>query len=378
MSAWPEIDFRDLVSDETGGNTKTLQSDYLPAGKFPIVDQGQSLIGGYTNDAARVCRAELPVIIFGDHTKCFKFIDFPFCLGADGTKVLRPKQAVDERYLYYALQRIHIPDAGYSRHFKYLKEGKIPLPAIEEQKRIAAILDQADELFRKRQRSIARLNQLSQAIFQEMFEAELSSLDRTALGELVEEFRYGTSNKASEGGGHPTLRIPNVVGGCIDATDLKFVPLSDAEFNRLRLVDGDVLFVRTNGNPDYVGRSAVFTLAKANAFGAEESGWAYASYLIRARPNPKLLNSWFLQAYLSHPQGKRALKERSKTSAGQFNINTEGLGSIPMPKVHIERQMEFEKAITSLDPVISSLSVADRCFETLFRSLQHRAFRGEL
>ena len=68
MSTWPEIAFSELVSDETGGNAKTLQSDYLPSGTYPIVDQGQNLIGGYTNDEGRVCKSELPVIIFGDHT----------------------------------------------------------------------------------------------------------------------------------------------------------------------------------------------------------------------------------------------------------------------------------------------------------------------
>ena len=156
MSAWQEIEFVDLVSDETGGNAKTLQSDYLVEGEYPVVDQGQSLIGGYTNDSSRLCKADLPVIVFGDHTKCFKYIDFPFCLGADGTKILRPKQPVDERYLFYALQRICIPHAGYSRHFKYLKEGKVPLPPRDEQKRIAAILDQADELRRKIQCALAR------------------------------------------------------------------------------------------------------------------------------------------------------------------------------------------------------------------------------
>jgi type I restriction enzyme S subunit len=211
-----------------------------------------------------------------------------------------------------------------------------------------------------------------------MFEAELRSPNKTPLGEIVEEFRYGTSNKASQSEGYPTLRIPNVVGGNIDATDLKSVPLSDAYFNRLKLVDGDVLFVRTNGNPDYVGRSAVFTLAKANAFGTEKAEWAYASYLIRARPKTKILNPWFLQAYLSHPLGKKALKERSKTSAGQFNINTDGLGSIPIPIAPIERQIEFETVVAGLAPMTLSLFAAEQHSGSLFESLQHRAFRGEL
>ncbi|MFO0734207.1 MAG: hypothetical protein U0361_25225 [Nitrospiraceae bacterium] len=84
--SWPIHLFNELVNDETGGNVKTLQSEFLSSGKFPIIDQGQDFIAGFTDDEERVCRSELPVIIFGDHTKSFKYIDFPFCLGADGTK----------------------------------------------------------------------------------------------------------------------------------------------------------------------------------------------------------------------------------------------------------------------------------------------------
>jgi type I restriction enzyme S subunit len=137
---WDKVKFRDIVADETGGNIKTLQSDYLSSGKYPIVDQGQEQIGGYTNEADRVCKAELPVTVFGDHTKCFKFIDFPFCLGADGTKILKSKGQVDDLYLFYAIQKIHIPDAGYSRHFKYLKDGEISLPDLQHQRQFSNLI----------------------------------------------------------------------------------------------------------------------------------------------------------------------------------------------------------------------------------------------
>jgi type I restriction enzyme S subunit len=137
---WDKVKFSDIVADETGGNIKTLQSDYLSSGHYPIVDQGQEKIGGFTNEADRICKAKLPVIVFGDHTKCFKFIDFPFCLGADGTKILKSKGQVDDLYLFYAIQKIHIPDAGYSRHFKYLKDGEICLPNLQNQRQFSNLI----------------------------------------------------------------------------------------------------------------------------------------------------------------------------------------------------------------------------------------------
>ena len=166
------LPFSDVFVDRTGGNQKTLKSDYQLNGKFPIIDQGQDFIGGYTDDTSRLCNVDLPVIIFGDHTKTFKYIDFPFCLGADGTKVLKSRLDADIRFLFYAIQKIDIPEAGYSRHFKFLKRGSVLFPSFDEQKRIAAILDQAEELKQKRQRSLDLLEELKQSIFIDMFVPE--------------------------------------------------------------------------------------------------------------------------------------------------------------------------------------------------------------
>jgi type I restriction enzyme S subunit len=104
MTGWHKEPFDAVIADESGGNVKTPQGEFLQSGQFPIIDQGKELIAGYTNDATRLCSAQLPVIVFGDHTRCFKYVDFPFCMGADGIKVLRPKTDADVKYLYYYLR----------------------------------------------------------------------------------------------------------------------------------------------------------------------------------------------------------------------------------------------------------------------------------
>ena len=73
---------------------KIKQKAYLKAGSLPVIDQGNSLIGGYTNDITKAIECDYPVIVFGDHTKCVKFITFPFAPGADGIKVLQPKEEI--------------------------------------------------------------------------------------------------------------------------------------------------------------------------------------------------------------------------------------------------------------------------------------------
>lgn len=86
------------------------------------------MIGGYTNDREMIFAGNVPVIIFGDHTRCIKYIDFPFAQGADGIKVLKPKQFFNEKAFYYAFQTVDIPNMGYRRHFPLFDKYAIPVP----------------------------------------------------------------------------------------------------------------------------------------------------------------------------------------------------------------------------------------------------------
>ena len=83
---------------------KTKQKEYIKSGIIPIIDQGKELIGGYTDNLAMLLQCDLPVIVFGDHTRIVKFIPFQFGAGADGIKVLRPLDCILPKYLYYGTQ----------------------------------------------------------------------------------------------------------------------------------------------------------------------------------------------------------------------------------------------------------------------------------
>jgi len=166
---WDVLPFSLAVKDATSEYSKLQKSEYLEQGRFPIVDQGQNKFGGYTNDESVVSLEGYPAIVFGDHTRIFKFIDEPFCLGADGAKVLEPKVELDRKFLFYYLSSLNIESAGYSRHFKFLKENVVPVPPLPEQKRIAAILDKADAIRRKRQQAIQLADDFLRAVFLDMF-----------------------------------------------------------------------------------------------------------------------------------------------------------------------------------------------------------------
>lgn len=122
---------------------KIKQKDYLSAGKFPVIDQGQDLIGGYYNDERLVVPTDPPYIIFGDHTKVKKFINFKFIAGADGVKVLKPYPIYDPKFFFYLIHTVKIPDKGYARHFQFLEKEEIPLPPLPEQ---LAIVSKIEEL----------------------------------------------------------------------------------------------------------------------------------------------------------------------------------------------------------------------------------------
>lgn len=142
---WEKVPFDEAVIDATKHGTKIQKENYLPTGSFPIYDQGQECITGYWNDADGLYK-EVPAIIFGDHTRILKYADQPFFLGADGVKLLKAKRKdLDYLFLLYELRTANIPNTGYNRHFKLLKELSISIPPMELQEQFAAFVQQSDK-----------------------------------------------------------------------------------------------------------------------------------------------------------------------------------------------------------------------------------------
>lgn len=257
-----------------------------------------------------------------------------------------------------------------------LEEFEIPLPPLDEQRRIAAILDKADAIRRKRQESIRLTEEFLRSTFLEMFGDPVTNpkgWEVVGFGDYCEELRYGTSvmcKSEPQAGNLPVLRIPNVIGARILWEDLKYASLPETEIKRLRLVQGDILFVRTNGNPDYIGRCAVFE-------GNKEA--IYASYLIRGRMKAatKLLPH-FAQFCFSLPTYRSRIVAEAKTTAGNYNINTEGLRSLKLPLPPLNKQQDFVELRRKVLASTSTLIIGENASIELFNSLTRRAFRGEL
>lgn len=140
LTDFPLIDFEDAL-DKVTYSTKIKSSDYKEKGTYPVIDQSDNFIAGYWDYSEDVFKLTKPVTIFGDHTRCFKYVDFDFVLGADGVKILQPSDEFNPKFFYYLIRNIEIKNLGYSRHYKELKEKQIPLPPLSIQEEIVAEIE---------------------------------------------------------------------------------------------------------------------------------------------------------------------------------------------------------------------------------------------
>jgi type I restriction enzyme S subunit len=285
-------------------------------------------------------------------------------------------ELVDVNFLFYYLlfSREKLLDMGKGNTQQnigqtVLKEYPIPLPPLTEQKRIASLLRRADRLRQLRRAAHDLGDALLQSVFLEMFgdiASNLKGWDIATLEDLETDFIYGTSQKCfSEPKGFPVLRIPNILHGTIDLDDLKYAEVPDKEAKNILLKHGDIIFVRTNGNPDYVGRCAVFNLDK---------NFLFASYLIRARLDLAKINPVFLLIFLQTSKGREAMSPYIRTTAGQSNIGIEGLGQIPVPLPPLSLQENFAGVVRRVEGLRGRMAEAGRQGEGLFESLLAEAF----
>jgi type I restriction enzyme S subunit len=190
--SWATPVFSDVFTSISTSGKKIKQRDYKSSGKIPVVDQGEAFIGGYTDNENLAIEVTDPIIVFGDHTRVFKFLRHDFAPGADGTKILVPSEALDRKYAFFACKAARFPDKGYSRHFSFLKKIKVPLAPLNEQERIVdkietlfARLDKGEEAVRDVQKLLTRYRQ--------------SVLKSAVTGQLTADWRAKQSGQLEHG-----------------------------------------------------------------------------------------------------------------------------------------------------------------------------------
>lgn len=247
----------------------------------------------------------------------------------------------------------------------------IPIPTLSEQQRIVDILQRAEASSQVNTRS-DDLDQLLKAALDDLV-LGCEEGEWVQLGSLVDT-RYGTSVSADATAdtGVPVLRIPNVMGGEVDTKDMKYVELAQAELGRLRLTTADVLIVRSNGNPEYVGRSAPITEDVC------QSLIVYASYLIRLRTDAARLLPEYLSAFLNSAYGRAAMRNAIRTTAGQSNLSGENLAKVRLPVPDIEAQKRFRRLWLQVKEIRRLVTQSEDAATALRSALSINALSGDL
>ena len=294
---------------------------------------------------------------------------------------IRDHNRLDSKFLAWALQSIDLTQ-GLDRAAKGLTLNKakllnlrLPVPPVSEQCRLAAILDQADTLRAKRRETLAQLDSLKQSIFMEMFGDPATNPKRWEVNPLHSftlTVTNGMTRRRSERDEGTTivLRLRDIRAGWIDFSDVNRITLEPNESKKYSVSPGDLLFIRVNGNPDYVGRCAIFEGHPEPVF--------FNDHIMRVKVDYSRILSVFLAFLLNGKYGKSEISKHRKTSAGQHTINQDGLGKIQLPTPPVAMQTEFVRRLESIERQKATHSSSLAELDALFASLQHRAFRGEL
>ncbi len=370
---WDILDFEKVISDVSSGNIKIKKSNLLTLGKYPVIDQGKDLIAGYSNNENALIKTEGQHIIFGDHTRIFKFIDFPFVMGADGTKVLKLKDENNFlKYIYYFFQTLNIPDTGYNRHFKYLKSIKIPLPPLTEQKRIAKLLDTADKLREQSKKIIGKYDELTQSLFLEMFGDPITNpkgWEKVELEKITNKIGSGATprggKKSYKNKGISLIRSLNIHDNYFKYKDLAFIDNKQAEkLNNVIVEEEDVLFNITGAS---VARCCI---VPKNILPARVN--QHVS-IIRCKQN--IVNPIFIQFAIISKNSKKELLGIGSNGGTREAITKEQLEKYLIPLPPKSLQEEFAKRVELIEKQKAQAEQSLQKSEELFGALLQGCFK---
>lgn len=256
-----------------------------------------------------------------------------------------------------------------------LREFRLSLPPLPEQKKIAHILSTVQRAIEAQERIIQTTTELKKALMHKLFTEGLrhepqkqteiglvpESWEVIELGDMLKLAQYGLSVKGNDEGNYPILRMTNQVNGQIVNRNLQYVEISDADHAKFKVERGDILFNRTN-SLDLVGRTAIFDIG---------GDFVFASYLIRLQTDEKHLNPFFLNCYFNTDEIQVRLKSIATRAVSQSNISASRLKGFPIPKPSLDEQEEMVTASLALDRKLAVHQAKLEQLQALFHMLLH-------
>jgi len=264
---------------------------------------------------------------------------------------------------------------------------------VNEQRRVAAALKLADDAIQKARAELDATRELKQSLVCHVFERGLSPgvatkpckihrcytamipehWDDERLGKNLTLVEYGTNAPSNDyRGGYPVIAIPQVVAPHLTLTDVPFAEVPEGEASALRLETDDVLLIRTNGNPEYIGKSTIVSKEVAGTH------TIYASYLIRVRSRKDKLLGAYLNYFLASPLGRRQAGAAANTSAGNNNIGARAIKQFRLPRPPIDEQERIVGLLDTLETQIDAQAAKLSATLELKRSLLQNLLTGKI
>ncbi|HDX6637979.1 TPA: restriction endonuclease subunit S, partial [Escherichia coli] len=315
------LKIEDFCSTGSGGTPSRSKPEYYEGGDIPWIKSGDLkdskiyeaneyiTAAGLENSSAKIVEKDsILIAMYGATVGRLAILGINAATNQAICNIRPDTTIADMKYLYYFLKSkfsyfVENAVGGAQPNISQglIKSLEVPLPSLDEQKRIADILDKAAGVCQKREQAIKLADDFLRAKFLEMFGTPANNIHRFPKGtirDLVDSVNYGTSAKASiDSGEYPILRMGNITyQGRWDFTDLKYIDLSVKEKDKYLVKEGDLLFNRTNSK-ELVGKTAVYE---------EDRPMAFAGYLIRVRPN-SIGNNYYISGYLNSIHGKITL-----------------------------------------------------------------------
>ena len=262
-----------------------------------------------------------------------------------------PKENVDLKYLYYLIKYLDLGKSNTGAtiphiYFKDYKKRKVKVREYGEQKHIGQILELIDSHLSAYKNVLEQYDLLIKSRFVDLFgdiELNEKKWKKIKFGELIKSANNGLARRGNDKAGNIVLRLIELQENLINYSDLNRILLTDDEKKRYRLLEGDLLFARVNGNPKNVGRCATFHEYVEQVY--------HNDHIIRTSCDKSRLDSVFAAYLFNSEYGKNRISRKIKTSAGQYTINQEGLKSIEiiLPPIVIQYSFaEFIKQINKL------------------------------
>ncbi|MDX4061977.1 restriction endonuclease subunit S [Aliarcobacter skirrowii] len=382
---WEWVEFSKIFYTPTSKPYQIQKTEYLESGLLPIIDQGKEFIIGYTNSIEKKYLNESNCIIFGDHTRQIKYVDFDFVIGADGTKILKEKDKnkYDLKFLYFQFLSKKIESLGYSRHFKLVKEMFFAIPSLEEQKRIVAKLDvlfaKIDKAIALHQKNIDEADIFMASILNDVFVELEEKYEKKYLDEisfLIDGDRgsnYPKKEEFFENEFCLFLNAKNVTRNGFLFLEKQFITKEKDSLLRKGKLDREDLIITTRGT---IGNVAIYDKSIEFDNVRINSGMA----IIRLKEKNLIYNR-YIYKYLFAPQFLNYLSDvQSGSAQPQITIKNLKESIVPIPPLKTQ-----QKVVAYLDEISNKMEKIKQIQKEKMQSLKElkasildKAFKGEL